>query len=179
MGGSGCREVCHIIECKRKKQQGFQCNTGKGIQLQLLLQGTVTAKGQSQRYRNPGQLANLPGHEENADSCQCDTKFFRRRKGLTENRYAEKDVYQRVDVIADTGIDDMIMIDGPDIGKPVQTDDNSGGHQHGAAFFILPQFKAILFQGLPALCSNYDDQHKHDRPEDAVAQNFISLCISH
>ena len=53
------------------------------------------------------------------------TNLLEPRDALAETEDAQHDIHERVDVVADTRIDDMVVIDCPDIRQPVQADDES------------------------------------------------------
>lgn len=101
------------------------------------------------------------------------TNLLEPRDALAETEDAQHDIHERVDVVADTRIDDMVVIDCPDIRQSVQADDESRQQEDQAALLVLSERAAVLFKTLPAPRHDEHDDHEEKRPDNAVRQDLV------
>ena len=79
------------------------------------------------------------------------------RGRLAEQRHPEQHDEQRCHEVAECGLDDPVVDDGPDVGRPVGGDEQGGdreAHQDGAVAHRCPQRAPAMTDG---------DDHRHDR----------------
>ena len=94
-----------------------------------LLGQPVGAEREGQHQRDPGRPAVVDGEHDDRQRprCPCATHCSRRSRS-PEHDDAHQHGHQRVDEVAERGLDDAPVVDALDVGRPVDGDD--GGREH-------------------------------------------------
>ena len=142
------------------------------MQSELLLQCAVEREGHGEHERDPRQLAELHGHEHDAEEGEEDAEMHGRREPLLEEHDAERHIHQRIDVVAETRVDDVPVVHCPDVGQPVDGDQDRSAEKEQRAPPVMAERAAVLAESRPALGDSEDEQHEDERPTNAVGEDL-------
>lgn len=87
---------------------------------------------------------------------------------LVQDEDAEQDGEQRVDEVAEGGLDHLARVDRPDVDAPVDRDDRGGDGQQRD----LPRLGAQLREPAPVPGHGQQDRDRDERPEHPVGQDL-------
>ena len=95
-----------------------------------LLHHAVQAEAGRQGQRDPGRTAVVDGEHGDRDGRDAHRRPLQRPQPLAEDDHAEQHAHQRVDEVAQRGLDDLPGVDAVDEDQPVDGDEHGGAGEH-------------------------------------------------
>ena len=141
-----------------------------GVESHLFLQETVDAEAESQSDGDNREVAVVDGEIEYAGQCQDECHGLRPVEPFAEEEASQQYVDEWVDIIAQTALEDVAVVDGPDVQSPVEGDECAGEQEHQ----VLPEGADMLPEPHVADADEEGD-HEHGRPYHAMSEDFEAV----
>ena len=148
---------------RRLDSEALDCADVRG-----LLEQAVRAERERQDQGDVREPSVVDGQDHDRQRSDTDRSPLERSHPLAEDQHAHEHRHERVDEVAQRGLDDTVVVDPVDVGRPVDGDDRCGrGQQQERP--PVGQDRAEL--GGPP---EDDDQEPHGehRPQDPVRQDL-------
>ena len=158
----------HPGEAERDQQQAFDQQAGLGVDRHAFADHPIAGEADGQDDGDPGRATEGGGLEGHADGSQADGDPAPFVDLLAEQPQAHDHVEQRVDVIAEAGLERGLMRRGPDIEAPVDGD-QSGREGQPAEHPGRAEGRADLTALFRQKHQQAGDRH---RPEGTVSEDF-------
>ncbi len=168
MAGGAVGKAPQIDGRRRQHDHGFDQQTGESIECQFFAHQSIDGKTRCQHQRNPGQGAKGDKLDRHPGKGQRHRPPLQAAQFLAQKHHSQQYVEQRVDVVAEAGIQHMAVVDGPDEQQPVAADGDRGKRQ-GEQHFWLAQHRLHLVPLAPCQ-GEYHQQHAG--PDHPVGQDF-------
>lgn len=151
----------------RLDHQARQCTERGG-----LLHETVGGKTRGQNQGHPRQRAVLPGQKTHPEAGEDDRQPLEAVEAFVQNRHPERHAEKRVDVITEAGLDNAVVIDRPDVGEPVDRQQQRCNRVHAQCPTLPPR------QPQPARFApqRHQQGQEPERPHNPMSQD---LCRRH
>ena len=144
--------------------------TGRRRQRHRLLDQPVRAERDGQREAEPRHVAAADTDQDDRGGCDTQRDPLQQPGSLAKHEYAEDDVHQRADVVAQRDLDDVPDRDAVDEQAPVGGDQHCRGRHHRPA--ARPQRPQLP----PAAEEREDRRHEDQRPDDPVGEDLDRRC---
>ncbi|GCB46839.1 hypothetical protein SNL152K_4141 [Streptomyces sp. NL15-2K] len=155
-------------------ERGQELDRGLGgqrlhaAQVDLLLHQAVGGEGEGEGEGDPRRLPVPDGQHEHGREADPDRRPLHGPQPLLQEQHAHRDGDQRVDEVAERGLDDVTGVHGPDVQAPVHGDDGRG-HGDEAEPARLPQ----QFAGpCPAPHDDERDGDEDEGPRHPVGEDL-------
>lgn len=157
-----------IAERGQELDRGLGGQRLQAAEVDLLLHQAVGGEGEGEDERDPRRAAVADGEHEHGREADPDRRPLHGPQPLLQQQHADRDGDQRVDEVAERGLDDLSVVDGPDVDAPVDGDHGRGdGDEPEAA--RLPQ---QLAGPAPASYEEQRDGDESERPHHAVGEDL-------
>ena len=166
-------QINDVAKENRKDEERLQSNADERTDVESLLCRAIEGKCQGNAQGNIRHVPEPEAHPENAAGRDSNRKPLQAGEPFVENQDAQENTHQRINIIPETGIDDVVIRHCSDENTPVRTDQKAGRNLEKSFLLIMDQLTNRTFEevDLPE-----DDQHRnHDEegPYDPVRQDFI------
>lgn len=166
-------QINDVAKENRKDEERLQSNADERTDVESLLCRAIEGKCQGNAQGNIRHVPEPEAHPENAAGRDSNRKPLQAGEPFVENQDAQENTHQRINIIPETGIDDVVIRHCQDENTPVRTDQKAGRNLEKSFLLIMDQLTNRTFEevDLPE-----DDQHRnHDEegPYDPVRQDFI------
>ena len=151
-----------------KQQQGFQRQTLEWPQCRSLAQQSIAAEGERQGNRNERELVSLNGQPDHAERRDRDGQPLSGPQSLTEEQRTKHDADQRIDEVAKAGVDDMVVVDGPDVDEPVARQQKGTQREACDQSRLLMQAR----QPGPLTAQPQHDRQEQQGPDHPMGKHF-------
>ena len=124
----------HGAERRRREDHRLERQALERAEHRDLAQQAVGAEAEAEGEADPRQPAGAGRQPDDADRGERERDPLRAPRPLAEQAVAEADVDERRDEVAEAGVDDMAVRDRPDVGDPVdgQQQGTGGEARHDA-----------------------------------------------
>ena len=116
----------HHDEADRERcgDGGFQSDTDSRIDRHHLLDGAVKPEGDRKNKSDRRDAACRDGQYRDARGGDEHRGQLSPVQSLAEEHHPDQNSHKRVDEVAECGVDDVAVADGPDVDKPVHTNEH-------------------------------------------------------
>ncbi len=125
-GAALCAQPQQVAEGGQEEQDGLGGQRFHAAHVELLLDQPVRREGEGQHQRDPRRPPVPDREHEHREEADADGRPLGPAQPLAEEQHADGDGDQRVDEVAEAGLDDRAVVDGPDVQAPVDGDHRGG-----------------------------------------------------
>ena len=118
-----------VARRERHEQQRLGGEPRQRLDADDLAHEAVEGKAQRERTGDPRRTSGEHGEIEDAERREPDREPLHAVQPLAQHQHPEHDVHERVDVIAETGVDDVPVGHAPHVHQPVAADEQRAQHQ--------------------------------------------------
>ncbi len=147
-----------IAEGGQELDRGLGGQRLQAAEVDLLLHQAVGGEGEGEDQGDPRRLPVSDGQDEDGGESDADRRPLHGPQPFFQEQHAHRDGDQRVDEVSEGGLDDPVVVHGPDVDAPVDGDDGRGDRDECEP----PRLPQQLSGPLPA---SYDEKHRGDDDE--------------
>ncbi len=155
-------------------ERGQELDGGLGGQrldaaeVDLLLDQPVGREGEGEAEGDPRRVAVADGEDEHRRGADPDRGPLGGPQPFLQQQHAHRDGDQRVDEVAEGGLDDVPGVHGPDVDAPVDGDDRRGDRDQGEPARLSQQ----LAEPGPAAHDEQGGAHEEQGPDHPVGEDL-------
>src|SRR5699024_5088442 len=84
---------------------------------------------------------------------------------------------KRIDIIAETCLNNVIAVHRPYVSKPVHADDKTCKTDADEFLFVTYDHRQLSYKRDPLAYTCYDNEHEYERPNNSMGENFSSRDV--
>ena len=158
----------HVDQRQREQDHGFQRQAFERGQRRRLAQQAVAAEGDASIRAIHGTCPACQVSHSTPQAASADRHPLHAPQAFLQHQQAQHDIDQRIDEVAEAGVDDVAIVDRPDIDEPVGRQQQRAGDEAGQHAGL--RFSAA--QPVPLAAHGQHDGQEQQRPQHAVRQDF-------
>ena len=158
----------HIGQRGQEQVQAFQPQPGDRIDRDQLAHQPVQPERSGQAQRDPRRRARADRQPGHAQRRTADRDPLQPAQPLVQHQHAEHDIDQRIDEVAQAGLDHVAGVDRPDVQAPVERDQHAAERQRRQRARLRGQPP----QPAPAIAQQQPADHQQRAPHHPVGHDL-------
>lgn len=159
-----------VDECCGHHPDGLDGECCCGVEPHLLLEEAVNAETEGQSQRDDGEMAVVDGEIEYSGQGENQCQGLCPVEAFVEKEVAKQHIDEGVDIVAQAALEDVAVVDGPDIKAPVEGYEDAGDEKQEVLVPVLD----VVSEPQVAYAHEEGD-HEEAGPKHAVGEDFDAV----